>query len=354
LSTIWAPLKNGNKQLGHQKSDQTASREREHPGQHHIPDDFPPDRGEPFGGSDAHDGGGFHMRRADGDPEEGADQQSRGGGKIGSEALVIFQFDHVHSDRFDDSVASDGGSEPHDERNENHQPNGNHERGGSDISLGQSRPEEEHSHEFLSILGSVHKGHGGRSGDLRFMKEGARFSSIHVFADQFDDLDDHISGSESQESGQSQSIDDVHPLIPIDSRHSALKGDGGSGDSGDQSMGFRRGNPEIPRRGGPNQNSDQGGAQGGEGIGGISAEIHHFIQSLRNGGVDHRHKKNPDEVEDGGQKDRPFRSQGFGGNRGGDGVRRIGPPVNHDHQQDEDNRDDQDPVAGERVEEINE
>ena len=70
-------LEHDHEQFGHYEADETATREGEHPGEHHVAHHAEVDGGEAAYRAHAHDGAGLGVRGGDGDAEHGHDEQAQ-------------------------------------------------------------------------------------------------------------------------------------------------------------------------------------------------------------------------------------------------------------------------------------
>ena len=125
------------------------------------------------------------MSRADGDTGERGNKQAASAGQVGGKALVLLQLDHIHTYRLDDAVAADGGTQCHNQGTKHHQPDGDLEIGDISLALGQKAAQQENPHEFLPILGAMHKGHSRAAGNLCALEKALGFAAVHAPADHF-------------------------------------------------------------------------------------------------------------------------------------------------------------------------
>ena len=83
LSLIQNISENEHKQLSHQKADESAAGEGQHPRQAHFLDDAEIDGFDVLDRSDTHNGRGFGVSCGDGQAEQRAEKQGRGCGEVG-------------------------------------------------------------------------------------------------------------------------------------------------------------------------------------------------------------------------------------------------------------------------------
>lgn len=135
-------------------SDNGRTGNREDPCDHNPASKSPSDSGDPLCCSDAHDGPGYRVRCADRDSAEGRDEKRNSTRRFGTETARRFQFRHLLPHGLDDPPTAEQRPERNREVAADDDPPGHfegfqntrrHEKSG------------DHSHRFLSIIGSVSK-----------------------------------------------------------------------------------------------------------------------------------------------------------------------------------------------------
>lgn len=153
------------------------------------------------------------------------------------------------------------------------------------------------------------------------------FAAIHIAAGPGNKAARKISAEETKDRRQAQTINHFNPLFRIDSVDSSLKGNGGSGKSGNQRMAFTCWDSKIPGENRPEYNSKQRRTQSNQRLRTLTAEIDHIRNSHRNGRIDHRHYQHSHKVADSSHHNRRIYIHGAGRYTGGNGVGSIGPAI---------------------------
>ena len=106
--------------------------------------------------------------------------------------------------------------------------------------------------------------------------------------------------------GKRKAIQDLDPFGAVDTAETAVHGDGRARKTGDERMTFAGRNPKTPGDGGPCNDSDHARAQSDDGFVRIAAKIDHAVNGVGDGGVDHGHDQNAEEIKNSRHQDRGF------------------------------------------------
>lgn len=305
--TIWRESKNCHKELCHQKTDKSATRESENPRENHIFDDSEIDGRQPFGGADTHNGSRFRVCCAERDSENRCDKQGNCGTDVGREALIALQLDHVHANGFDDFISSERGAERHDNRTKNHHPNRERKLSVRRLTIGKKNAENHNAHEFLTVLSTVHKRHCRTAEDLSASKKSRCFSPVGFPENCFGKLGEQETTTKSENGREHQSIKYFYPFGTVDSVKVAVKSDSGTGKSCDKRMTLAGRNSEIPCKCCPDDNGEKRGAERCDRFFAVPVEIHHFLNGCGNGCIDKRHNKDTEKIKYSGHENRRSR-----------------------------------------------
>ena len=238
------------------------------------------------------------MCGAHGDARERGYQQADRARRVRRKALVGLEFDHIHSDRLDNAVATDGSPNPHDNRAENHQPQRDGKIRHSRLPVCQRRAEQEHRHEFLSVLRAVHECHCRATRNLRLGKKTVAPRSVTPPEQKGDQFRHPEPQTEAQHGGEKQSPQDFLPLSPIHARKVAVYRNRRARQTRNQRVALAGGDSEVPRRRCPYDDCRHRRAKRDQRLVRVPAEIHHAVNGHRHRRVDGGHHQNAEKVAD--------------------------------------------------------
>ena len=330
-------LQEQQEQLCHHETDEAAAREREYPGEHHVLDHAEVDGREALDRAHAHDGARLDMRGGNRDAGEGGEQDAQGAGEVGGEALVLFEFDHVHAHGLDDLLAAHGGAHAHDHGAEQHEPHGDEHVLHAGLAVAERHAQEQHADEFLTVLRAVHKAHARRAGNLRPFEESVRAPAVRAGKQQGHALADDPTHAKAQGKRQHEAVEHLDPFVHVDAVGAAQR-DRRAGEARDQAMAFARGDAKDARAYGVDHDGEERGAQRDERDVGVRAKVDHVGDGRCHARVDVRHDEHAKEVEDGAHDDCGLGWQTTRRDASRDGIGRVGPAVDEDDAQREQDR----------------
>ena len=181
----------------------------------------------------------------------------------------------------------------------------------------------------------MHKGHGRSRKDLGPAEKSGRVPAVPAAKQPGREAGGTISQKKAQSHGKKEAQEDLCPFPAVDSRETAMKGDGCSRDAGHQGMALAGGDSEKPGGGGPDDDGDHSCQESHQSGARIAAEVCNMIDGHGDRGVESTHDYNPQEIADGGHGDSWAGAHGPGGNAGGDGAGGVCPAVDENDAQDE-------------------
>ncbi len=189
------------------------------------------------------------------------------------------------------------------------------------VPAGQKDSQHKHTHGIgLTVLGTVHKRHGGGAANLRPPEKAGFFPAVHAAAEKSGQLSGRPAEGKAKEGRQGETVQHLDPFqrrwMPPRPPCSAM-----AAPTGRRSWrGFAGGNAEIPSRHGPQHNGEQCGAQGDRGLCGIATEVHHVVDGLRTEALISVMTSTPRKLQPAAIKMAARGAHGTGGNAGGNGI----------------------------------
>ena len=163
--------------------------------------------------------------------------------------------------------------------------------------------------------------------DSELLEEAVGLAAVHVGADNGQQLADDPAAQEAEQQAHEQAVDDLDPFIHVNSADSILNSDGGAGQAGDQAVALAGGNPEIRGAHAIYHNGKKRRAERNQCLLRIAAEINHVADGGGHGAVDVCHDQHAEKIKDRAGQNRRPRVHASGRDAGGDGIGRIGPPI---------------------------
>ena len=187
------------------------------------------------------------MARGDGHARQACEQEGERGREIRGDTLVFLELHHVHTDGFDDALATDDGAERDGGRAHDHDPHREAARVGRRATERQGNAEHGDGHELLAILRTVEKRKRDSTQILNDDEQAVRIDAVHTAEERLDRLGEHPSQDEASDQGEHHAVDDFRPF---DGNHSrpTVERDGAAGDACDKRVGFRARDTEKSSR----------------------------------------------------------------------------------------------------------
>ena len=182
---------------------------------------------------------------------------------------------HIHAHGLDDLLAAHARADTHGHAAKEHEPDGDDGAREVGLAVAERHAEQDHADELLTILGAVHEAHGGGTEDLRTLEGLIRSPAIHVRANYGEQLADAPTEREAQSKAQEEAVDDLDPLLAVHAVKTALNGERGTGETGDEAMALARGDAEDRRPHAVDNDREQRGAQRDERHVRVRSEVNH-------------------------------------------------------------------------------
>jgi len=267
------------------------------------------------------------MGGRDGQPRERGDEKGDGGADGGGKALVLLELHHLHAHLLDDATASDTRADGHDARTEHLEPEREATHVTNRLPHGEGDGEHGRGHELLTVLGTVHERHEGRTNHLETTEAHVKAASIRVSTGNLDKRGDGPACNETEHRREQKTVDDLDPLAPVDTAEATLDRKCGPREPGDECVTLARGNTKDPSAHTPGDDADRRCGERDERRMGVSTEVDHTRDGVGNGGGDESHNHKAYEVAEDAHYDGGVNTDGTRTDRLGDGVGRVGRTV---------------------------